>query len=59
MRFFVDENPLVGLSDFTVEVIFNPSADGEFEQRFLHMGEITGNRMLFELRMNDNGTMVP
>ena len=54
--YFFNENPLAGMSCFTVEAIFNPAADGEFEQRFLHMGESTAARMLLELRLNDNGT---
>ena len=54
--YFINANPLTGLSSFTAEIIFKPLPGGEFEQRFLHMGESTGARMLFELRLNDNGT---
>jgi hypothetical protein len=36
---FVNSNSLMDLSQFTVEVIFQPDAGGLKEQRFLHMGE--------------------
>jgi hypothetical protein len=36
---FVNSNPLMDLSQFTVEVIFQPDSGGLKEQRFLHMGE--------------------
>ncbi len=46
-------NPLEGLAQFTVEVLFAPDADGPVEQRFLHVQESTGeNRALVELRLN-------
>lgn len=48
--FFIDELPLKGAKEFTVEMIFNPSVDGDFEQRIVHMGEISEDRMLLELR---------
>lgn len=49
-------NPLAGLSQFTIEVVFQPAADGPEEQRFLHFEEHkTGNRALIELRMNKDG----
>ena len=51
---FLDRNPLVNLSQFTVEVIFRPDPKGQFEQRFLHMGEANGDRMLLEIRMTDD-----
>lgn len=48
---FVDSSPIEGLRAFTVEVLFQPAADGPEEQRFLHVSE-TGseNRMLLETR---------
>ena len=52
---FVDEMPLSGLEQFTVEVIFNPFSGGNFEQRFLHCGEITGDRVLLEIRSTEKG----
>jgi hypothetical protein len=49
---FVDASPIAGLRAFTVEVLFQPAADGPDEQRFLHISETgTENRLLFETRM--------
>ena len=50
---FLDSMPLTGLEQFTIEVIFQPSGGGNFEQRFLHLGEIQGDRILLELRSTD------
>lgn len=47
---FIDAMPLVGKEQFTVEIIFQPESGGNFEQRFLHFGEVQGNRLLLELR---------
>jgi hypothetical protein len=49
---FVDANPIEGLPQFTVEVLFEPAADGPAEQRFLHLSE-TGSesRLLMETRL--------
>ena len=47
---FLDQMPLASLTQFTVEVLFCPSAGGKFEQRLLHMGEIRENRVLLEIR---------
>ncbi|HBE43246.1 MAG TPA: laminin G [Bacteroidales bacterium] len=52
---FLDEMPLTGLGQFTVEMIFNPYSGGNFEQRFLHCGEINGDRLLLELRSKPEG----
>jgi acetyl esterase/lipase len=53
---FVDANPLAGLKRFTVEVLFQPQADGPKEQRFLHFQEAgSENRLLFETRLTDDG----
>ena len=46
----LDANPLAGLTRFTIEVVFQPAADGPEEQRFLHIEEPGGNRALIELR---------
>ena len=49
---FLDVNPLAGLSQFTVEILFQPSPGGPEEQRFLHFEDPSGgNRALIELRM--------
>jgi hypothetical protein len=50
----IDEMPLAGLHEFTIEVIFNPASGGGFEQRFLHAGEVQGDRVLLELRANQD-----
>ena len=51
---WLDELPLKGLTEFTVEMIFCPdSAQPPFEQRMLHIGEDRGDRMLLELRAID------
>ena len=38
----LERNPLEGLSQFTIEVLFAPDADGPVEQRFLHIQESAG-----------------
>jgi hypothetical protein len=49
---FVDVNPLEGLDRFTVEMLFEPAADGPPEQRVFHVEERdSGNRALIETRM--------
>lgn len=50
---FLNQNPLEGLKEFTVEMIFKPALGGEFEQRVLHIGEVSGDRMLLEIRALD------
>jgi len=48
----LDVHPLAGMSEFTVEVIFQPYADGLAEQRFFHMQEHgTTERVMFETRL--------
>ena len=49
--FFLQNNPLNGLTSFTIEAIIRPDADGPEEQRFLHIGEIDGDRLLIETRL--------
>ena len=55
---FVDKHPLTGLSEFTVEVIFRPDAGGAGAQRFFHMDESGGGRVLFETRLPGNDGFV-
>jgi len=51
---FLDVNPLKGLQQFTIEILFQPAADGPEEQRFFHIQESsTENRALIELRMKE------
>ena len=52
---FLDAMPLEGLNQFTVEAIFNPWSGGSFEQRFLHCGEVSGDRLLLETRSTPAG----
>lgn len=53
---FLDVNPLAGLKEFTVEVIFRPDAGGPKEQRFFHLQEAgSENRVLFETRLTGDG----
>ncbi|HYE87097.1 MAG TPA: family 43 glycosylhydrolase [Vicinamibacterales bacterium] len=49
----IGRNPIEGLKQFTIEVLFSADADGPVEQRFLHLQESAGeNRALVELRLN-------
>jgi hypothetical protein len=48
----VPANPLAGLAQFTVEVLFRPAADGPAEQRFLHVQDGPGSRALLETRVS-------
>jgi hypothetical protein len=51
----LDSNPLVGLKQFTAEVVFQPHAGGNKEQRFLHFQEEeSDNRLLFEIRLTED-----
>jgi hypothetical protein len=47
--------PLTGLDQFTIELIFQPASGGNFEQRFMHLGEVQGDRVLLELRSTEAG----
>jgi hypothetical protein len=51
---FLDTNPLTGAHEFTVEIIFRPDSGGNTEQRFLHIGEADGNRVLIETRLTED-----
>ncbi|MFG6687684.1 LamG-like jellyroll fold domain-containing protein [Mariniflexile sp. HNIBRBA6329] len=50
----INNNPMAGVSAFTVEIIFKPYSDGGTEQRFLHFQQDDNNRILIELRNNSN-----
>lgn len=54
--YYLGENPLRGMEEVTVEVIFRQDGDAKFEQRFLHMGTVRGARILFETRVNEDAT---
>lgn len=47
---FLENTPLAGMDNFTIEAIFMPESGGNFEQRFFHSGEIRGDRVLLEIR---------
>jgi hypothetical protein len=51
---FLNTHPLEKLSQYTVEVIFQPDGKGPQEQRFLHMGDARGERLLLETRVTDD-----
>ena len=53
---FLDINPLQGVGELTIEVIFRPDGDGKFAQRFMHFGEVGGERIMFETRVNPDKT---
>ncbi|UCF35735.1 MAG: LamG domain-containing protein, partial [Acidobacteriota bacterium] len=48
-------NPLAGMEQFTVEVVFRPEAGGEREQRFLHFQQAAEHRVLIETRLTEDG----
>ena len=52
---FIGTNPLAGLEAFTIELDFRPDEGGLAEQRFLHLGEADGDRVLFETRLTGAG----
>lgn len=53
----VAANPLQGLAQFTIEILFLPERGGMEEQRFFHAQDKEGRRLLFELRVNEGGDM--
>jgi hypothetical protein len=48
---FVDNHPLAGMSQFTVEIFFRPDPGGAQAQRWFHMNENGGGRVLWETRL--------
>ncbi len=51
----VPDNAITGWPQFTIEVLFNPAAEGAHEQRFFHIQESDTHRALLEIRMNPDG----
>ena len=51
---FLDSNPVKGLSQFTVEVLMRPDANGLTEQRFFHLGFSDSDRLLLETRLTED-----
>jgi hypothetical protein len=47
----LDTNLLVNMHQFTIEVIMRPDTNGQREQRFLHFGEVRGERVMIETRL--------
>jgi hypothetical protein len=47
----VPVNPLEGLAQFTIEILFRPETGGPAEQRFLHIQDELGSRALMEIRL--------
>lgn len=56
-RLLVDKNPLVGATEFTIEIIFNPADvfPKNTEPRFFHIEAVDNpnRRLTVELRLND------
>lgn len=50
----INNSPLAEALEFTVEIIYKPYTDGGVEQRFLHIQQDNNNRILIELRNNNN-----
>lgn len=50
----VDRHPLAGMAMFTAEIIFRPDQGGAQAQRWFHMEESGGGRVLFETRLFGN-----
>jgi hypothetical protein len=55
---FIDNHPLAGLSQFTVEIFFRPDPGGAQAQRWFHMNENGGGRVLWETRLFGNDFVV-
>jgi hypothetical protein len=56
---FLNTHPLANLTQFTVEVIFQPDGKAPPEQRFLHMGDARSERLLLETRVTDDDQWCP
>jgi len=50
----VANNPMNGATEFTIEIIIKPYSGGAVEQRYLHFQQDDNNRILAELRNNNN-----
>lgn len=50
----VNNNPMNGATEFTIEIILKPYTGGAIEQRYLHFQQDDNNRILTELRNNNN-----
>lgn len=54
-QIYIKETPLKGMNRFTVEVLLRPDAGGTLEPRFLHIGEVSKDRIMLEGRLTDSG----
>lgn len=50
----LNEMPLANMQSFTIEMIFKPDTASPFEQRIVHIGEVSGDRVLLEIRAVKN-----
>ena len=48
-------NPIKGWKNFTVELLFQPAADGPAEPRLVHSEDTEGNRFTMEIRVTSKG----
>lgn len=54
--YFLNINPLNGMEEVTVEVVFKPESNAEFAQRFIHLGKTNGERIMIETRVKADST---
>ena len=47
---FIDQMPMKGMNEFTIEILVRFESGGGGEQRFFHCGEVQGDRVLLETR---------
>ena len=50
----IDTNLLTNMRQFTIEIIMRPDTNGQREQRFLHFGEVRGERVMIESRLTND-----
>ena len=48
---FTNSVPVAGMDEITLEVIMNQYGNCNFENRYIHMGELNGPRIMFETRV--------
>lgn len=51
----VPANPLAGWPEFTIEALICPETGGAAEQRFFHLEDDQGNRVMMEIRLTIEG----
>ena len=52
---FVPLNPLADWAAFTIEILFRPDESGGAEQRFVHIEDSKGSRVMMETRLDGKG----